>query len=378
MKLTLKWLIEKVLPLRNSIVFESNPEFGCNTLPVYEELVKRGIRDKYQIYWLVQNKERYINDNSGNRYINYEERGFSKIRRAYILCTSKALIFSNIFLKKHKKHQLVINLMHGSPLKVPVGYWEGDTCDYVITQAEIFNSKISDILGVPESKMVALGYPRTDILNHRGDTKGKLGISYNDKMIIWMPTFRKNGNSGVTYCDANKLGVPLLESEQSFTKINGALKENETVLIIKLHPAEDISHMTLKNYSNIFFVGNKELEKKNISIYQMLADSDALITDYSSVYYDYLLVDRPIGLIIDDIEIFEHKSKFAYGKYTDFVKGTYISTLDDFEQFILDLKSGRDPFLEERKEAVKKYCQYKDFKSTQRVCDFIEKKIIES
>ena len=378
MKLTLKKLICKVLPLRNSIVFESNPEFGCNTLPVYDELVKRDIRNRYQIYWLVQDKEKYKGDTSGNKYINYEEKGLAKIRRAYVLCTSKALIFSNIFLKKHKRNQLVINLMHGSPLKVPVGYWEGDTCDYVITQADVFNDKVAEILGVPTSKMVALGYPRTDILNNKGDTKEKLGISYNAKMIVWMPTFRKNESSGIVYCDINKLGVPLLESEQSFDRINNGLKENGAVLIIKLHPAEDVNQMTLKNYSNILFISNKELAENNITVYQMLADSDALITDYSSVYYDYLLVDRPIGLIIDYIEKFEKKSKFAYGKYTDFVKGTYISSLDDFEQFIISLKMGRDLYSEERKIAMNKYCQYKDFKSTQRVCDFIEKKLIES
>lgn len=377
MKLTLKKLICKVFPLRNSIVFESNPEFGCNTLPVYEELVKRGIRNRYQIYWLVQDKEKYKDDTSGNKYINYEEKGLSKIRRAYVLCTSKALIFSNIFLKKHKRNQLVINLMHGSPLKVPIGYWEGDTCDYVITQADIFNDKVAEILGVPTSKMVALGYPRTDILNNKGDTKEKLGIFYNAKMIVWMPTFRKNERSGIVYCDINKLGVPLLESEQSFDRINNSLKENGAVLIIKLHPAEDVSQMTLKNYSNILFISNKELTENNITVYQMLADSDALITDYSSVYYDYLLVDRPIGLIIDDIEEFEKKSKFAYGRYTDFVKGTYINNLDEFQQFIISLKINKDLYSEERKKAMNKYCQYKDFKSTQRVCDFIEKKLIE-
>lgn len=377
MKTILKKIICGILPLKNTIVFESNPEFGCNTLPVYAELINRGIRNKYQIYWLVRDKEKYKNDKSGNKYINYEEKGIKKIRRAYILCTSKALIFSNIFLKKHKKHQLVVNLMHGSPLKVPVDYHEGDTCDYVITQAEFFNNKVSEALDVPVSKMVPLGFPRTDILIHGGDTKRKLNLSQELKMIVWMPTFRKNGTSGTTYCDVNKLGVPLLKTEQNFDEINNILKENKSVLIIKLHPAEDLSQMTLKNYSNISFIGNSELEEKSITVYQMLADSDALITDYSSVYYDYLLVDRPIGLIIDDIEEYERTSKFAYGKYTNFVRGTYINTLDDFRQFIVDLETGRDPFSDDRKQAMKKYCQYTDFKSTQRVCDFIEEKLIE-
>ena len=54
MKEWLKKAICNVLPLKNRIVFESNPEFSCNTLPVYKEMVRRGIRDKYEIYWLVE------------------------------------------------------------------------------------------------------------------------------------------------------------------------------------------------------------------------------------------------------------------------------------------------------------------------------------
>lgn len=377
MKSRLKKLIGKVLPLRNSIVFESNPEFGCNTLPVYNELVKRGIRKKYQIYWLVKNKAIYKGEKHGIKYINYEEKGFAKVRRAYILCTSKLLIFSNVFLKKHKKSQLVINLMHGSPLKIPIGYWEGDNCDFVITQAKFFNSKISEILGVPESKMIALGYPRTDVLKNRGDTKTKLNIPCCNKVIVWMPTFRKNASSGIEYCDVSKLGVPLLQSKQDFSNLNRTLQENKVVLLIKLHPAEDVKGMILKNYSNICFVNDNKLKEKNIFVYQVLADSDALITDYSSVYYDYLLVDRPIGLVINDIEEFEKKGKFAYGRYTDFVKGTYIYTLFDLERFIIDLNMGRDISRDKRHQAFKKYCQYTDFCSTKRVCDFIEKNINE-
>lgn len=72
------------------------------------------------------------------------------------------------------------------------------------------------------------------------------------------------------------------------------------------------------------------------------------------------------------------RNRYQYGRYTDFVKETYISTLDSFEQFIINLKMDRDPFSAERKIAMNRYCQYTDFKSTQRVCDFIEKKLIES
>lgn len=89
------------------------------------------------------------------------------------------------------------------------------------------------------------------------------------------------------------------------------------------------------------------------------------------------LSSSPIGLVIDDIQSFEEKSRFAYGRYTDFVKGTYIYNLEDFEKFISDLKCGLDPSYKDRQCAIKMFCQYLDFDSTKRVCDFIERKLIE-
>lgn len=68
--------------------------------------------------------------------------------------SAKALIFTNRFLTKYKKEQLVINLMHGSPLRKVEGYVENDTCDYVITELNILlvRNRMSDQLeiGVPE------------------------------------------------------------------------------------------------------------------------------------------------------------------------------------------------------------------------------------
>ena len=52
------------LPIKNTIVFESNPEFSCNTYPVYRYLIdKKHIDDKYKIVWLVADPEKYKNSN---------------------------------------------------------------------------------------------------------------------------------------------------------------------------------------------------------------------------------------------------------------------------------------------------------------------------
>lgn len=371
MKDWIKKAIFSVLPLRNRIVFESNPEFSCNTLPVYEEMVKRGIRDKYEIYWLVEDKNKYKDDESGNKYLNYIETGHSNLKKKYILATSKALIFTNRFQVKHNRHQFVINLMHGSPVKKTPGYCENDTCDYVITESPYFNEAISQGLNVPVNKMVPLGFPRTDILERKHFSRSKLQIPKDRKIIVWMPTFRKNKSSGVTYGASKSLGVPLLETAQDFEAIDKYLVDNNVELIIKLHPAEDISGMELYSNSNIMFISDKDLEEVGLTAYKLLADSDALLTDYSSVYYDYLLVDKPIGLVTDNLDEFTEKIGFYYGDYKSFIKGTYIETIDELMSFVRDIGNGIDRDKQGRKWAISRYCQYTDFRSTERVVDFI-------
>lgn len=377
MKKKIKEMILKILPLKNRIVFESNPEFSCNALPVYEEMVRRGIRDKYEIYWLVEDKNKYKDDTSGNKYLNYVETGIGKIWNKYILATSKALIFTNRFLIKHKEEQLVINLTHGSPLKRTPGYYENDTCDYVITQSSCFNAAISEGLNVPLRKTIPLGFPRTDVLGRKHDSKTKLGIQEQTKVIVWMPTFRRNKNSGFSYGHINALGVPLFETTEEFETVNRELEDNNVMLIIKLHPAEDRSGIELHSYSNIVFLSDKELEAKGLTSYKLLADSDALLTDYSSVYYDYLLVDKPIALVTDNLDEFTEKIGFYYGDFKSFIKGTYIQTINEFRIFIKDIGNGTDREKESRKWAIERYCEYRDFNSTQRVVDFIIKQLNE-
>ena len=69
--------------------------------------------------------------------------------------------------------------------------------------------------------------------------------------------------------------------------------------------------------SNLVFINDAFLSDNGIINYELLGVADALLTDYSSVYYDYLLLDRPIGLCWDDYE--EYKANgFKVNKLGDY------------------------------------------------------------
>lgn len=365
-------------PLCRRIVFESNPEMSGNVGAVYNELLKRGINKKYKLVWRVENKEKYKDFNASNvSFIDYEPKSIGeKIRWIFYRWTSKALIFENRFSEKKWKNQLAINLMHGMPIKANRDYVEHDTCDYIVSSGEGLNGILAREMDIPLKRFVTLGYPRTDVLGEKWGSLKKLGIDGFKKVIVWMPTFRKHAtwethqHEGTQYPS----GVPLLTESESFVKLNEHLRENGCLLVIKLHPAQDTSDLSEKPESNIMFLSDKTMQEKGTAVYELLAESDALLTDYSSVYYDYLLTDKPIGLVIDDIEEYAANRGLAF-EYKDYIKGDYICTLEALMDFTDCVRDNRDPAEAERLWAKGKWCDYTDFKSTQRVADFILEKL---
>lgn len=365
-------------PLCRRIVFESNPEMSSNVGTVYNELLKRGLNKKYKFVWRVEDREKYRNFNASNvSFVDYEPKSIGeKIRWFFYRWTSKVLIFENRFCEKKWKNQLAINLMHGMPIKANRDYVEHDYCDYIVSSGEKLNGILAREMDIPLKRFVTLGYPRTDVLGEKTGSLNKLGIEGFKKIIVWMPTYRKHATWNTHFHDGGQFpsGVPLLTESESFVKLNERLRENGCLLVIKLHPAQDTSTLNEHPESNIMFLSDKTMQEKGTAVYELLAESDALLTDYSSVYYDYLLTDKPIGLVIDDIEEYAANRGLAL-EYKDYIKGDYIYTLEELMDFSDCVRDNRDPAESERLWAKGNWCDYTDFKSTQRVVDFILEKI---
>ncbi|MCR5761477.1 MAG: CDP-glycerol glycerophosphotransferase family protein [Sphaerochaetaceae bacterium] len=373
-KESVKNITKKIsVPLRKVILLESNPELTGNTFAVYQEMIKRGINKKYKIIWRVSDQNKYKDYPEKNVFFcDYEPKGFlKKLRWSLCKLTSKALIFENRFFYKTWRNQFTFNLTHGMPLKDSKDYEAGDTCDYLLSSGSALDDINSEDSGVPRERIISLGYPRADVLGHRSGANRILNIDGYKKVIVWMPTFR-NHELGV-HSDGKQYpsGVPFVESDENYKKICDALKKSETCLLVKLHPVQN-SEKLLENKDcpNLIFMKDSDLIKTGVGVYELLADSDALLTDYSSVYYDYLLTGHQIGLVIEDIEEYRANRGFAVD-YESTIKGTYIRTIDELIKFIEDVATDNDVSFKEREWARLKWCDYRDFKSTERVTDFI-------
>ena len=107
----------------------------------------------------------------------------------------------------------------------------------------------------------------------------------------------------------------ILYSPEDVLDLNGFLAEKRVLLVFKPHPAQDLSVMKDLNCSNIRFIYNDYMLGRGIQTNELLAQTDALITDYSGIYYDYLLTDKPIGVTLDDYE--DYKQQKDIDDYRD-------------------------------------------------------------
>ncbi len=97
-------------------------------------------------------------------------------------------------------------------------------------------------------------------------------------------------------------------------KLNTELKKRHQYLIVKLHPYEMRLFANFKSsYSNISFMNNDYLFDHNYDLYELLGDTDFLMTDFSSIYFDYLHLNKPIVFVTNFLEQYEKNARITNG-----------------------------------------------------------------
>ncbi len=371
-----------VLPTKKRIIFESNPELTCNTYPVYKYLLEKGINSKYEFVWLTNDASKYNKaDYKNTKFINHTKTAksfFEKLRTIYYISTAKALVYSNKLLGMHGKKKVSLWLQHGMPLKASNGtYCIKNDCTAALCVSEFFADNFSSDARVEKDKMIFMGFPRNDLLLTENNSLEKFGFENYDKVIFWLPTYRQRATAAKNKAAQNfemercGTGIPAIETAEEMKKVNDFLRENNCLVILKPHPVQDLSAMKESSLSNFFIISDNDLKEKGIQLYELLGRCDAMITDYSSVYYDYLLTDKPMGLTIGDIDEYIAKRGFVYKNPLDILKGEYICNTDELITFLGNVKSGNDIAKEERTKVKNMIHTIQNASSAQMVGDYI-------
>jgi len=370
-----------LLPIKNHIIFESHPDLSGNTFPLFKYMLENNLNEKYKLIWLVNDKNKYNNSFGTNVYFENiaPKKLTGRIKVFYLKATARCIISENRFIPKINKKQFSMYLTHGTVIKDIGAIYAnsiGPKCDYLLYQSQFVKELTANLYQASLDKLVCLGFPRNDNLFVKSTCVKDIFKEKNfNKVIVWMPTFRQHYNkiridSTITF----PLGIPILKSVEQLRELNTFLEERNTLLVLKPHPAQDLSVVKAESLSNFVLLYDEDLSKHNIQLYEFIGNADSLLTDYSSIYFDYLLLDRPIGITIDDIEEYGNTLGFIYENIFDILKGEYISNYDELLHYVDNVAKDHDIHREERNKIKDLMNHHQDNCSTKRVYEFIMEK----
>lgn len=356
--------------LKPIILLESNPDYCDNSRGVSDRLIELGYNEKNKIVWFVQDKDVFKDINIKNvEFVSYSDT--KKIR--YYSYFAKYIVDCNRFIFKRNRSQLRIHLTHGTPIKFAGGYCaQCGKLDYVTQISDYFTEITKELFKVTDKQVISVGFPRNDILLKKNNC-----IYYPEikrkKTICWFPTYR-NHKGHSTGKNIFPYGIPSVNNEKELKELNNALKKEDVLLVIKLHPAEDTSILRKLDLDHIKLIEDGIFDRDHTTLYHYFRNVDALITDYSSVYYDFMLTKRPIGLAISDIKEYVKTTRIIFDKFEDGVAGEYIYTFKDLLTFVHNVATDNDISYERRMEKMKIYHKYFDDASADRIIAIMEKK----
>ncbi len=353
------------------IILYSNMGFRDNVRAVFDYLIQNGYNKRYKIIVSLNDHKKYSETPEKNvEYVSPVKGLFKFFRCKYCYyCFGKYPI-------KPPKNQFVFNLFHGMPLKRIGNMVPGcEKIDYnyfslVLCTSEYFRDIIKRSFNASDEQIAICGQPRTDEMlaeiapEDEMNAKAEL-IDYDSrfsKMILWLPTYR----------DGRGSELDILET-RSLNKLDKMLSDNGYVMLVKLHPLSTTDpYMASSTLKCIRVIDNDTLEKSRIGFYSLLAMSHALITDYSSVFFDYVLLDRPIGFVIDDIKEYSRDRGFVFDDPLSNMPGELIRSSEDFLGFVKDVIDGRDKLMNYRRMLCSRFNAFNDADNCKRVVSVID------
>ena len=365
------FFVFSLLPVNEKkIVFITlhSDNFSGNNKCIYDELKRRKLDLTYKLYGM---------DDIKLSNSNIIEKLIMSIGIDYNICTAKYVIindFYSLFTKvKVRKQTMLIQVWHaGGAFKKfgkmslrnmnnlefmkRVNSAHGQYDKLIVSSKEVIDI-YSDSLGIDSKRIYPIGIPRADIFfneDRMNDIRQILYEKYEElqgkKIILYAPTFRDDNR----YRSSIALNLNYMLEQL----------EEEYLIILKMHPFERSKVKIESNMSHkIFDLSNEEIN-------DLLIIADILITDYSSLIFEYAILQKPMIFFAYDLEKYENELRGFYYPYTDFVPGPIAYST---EEIVKCIRKDEWNFGQIREFAMR-FNEYFDGKATER---FIEDVLFE-
>ncbi|AOF49028.1 teichoic acid biosynthesis protein F [Tetragenococcus halophilus] len=377
-----KHIFSKFPIKKRTILYESflGRNYSDSPKAIFNHLLQQE-PNKWRHVWVLNDKE-LIKDNPEFQHSNVKVITRFSWQYFYYVTIAKYFILNMRqpnYLEK-KQDQVILSTWHGTPLKhlvfdmnnvtsankqyKKIFYEQSRKWDYLIADNKYSEDIFVSAFMYPRENILTYGYPRNDILiNHtiedQQEIKQRLGIPLDKKVILYAPTWRDDEFHSVgNYKFTLRLNLERLREELG----------NEYVIILRMHYfISDV--LDLSDYEGFAFDYSKYNDINHLYII-----SDLLITDYSSVFFDYANLKRPILFYTYDLAKYKDELRGFYIDVQKDLPGPLLYTSEEVIDRIKNIKSVMYEYEEKYKLFYDQYCALDDGNASKRVVE----KVIDS
>jgi len=369
------------------IVIGSHTPFNDNSK--YFFLLSKGYLSAYEIIWITKSRAVEIEINKLGLSV-YRK---NTLKGLYHTLTAKIYIYSfhlndiNFWTSGGSRK---FNLWHGIPLKdIAFAIKSGPSAklyneksilsriirphvfvrpDFMLTTSTTLSQYFAKAFRIKTEQCLEYGMPRCDILSWTKNQVKEFISTYESDQMIKLITHLANYDKVFIYMPTWREKIDFLnDAGFNFTKLNELMKNENKLFIVKLHPFSKLKNIKLNEidaFSNLMVLDT------NMDIYPILPFTDCLISDYSSIYYDYLLCEnKEIYLYPYDYDNYVLESRDLAFNYEKSMPGLRI---ENFEHLLNVLKYKKSSFSKEQLQMRDASFQEERGKSVKQLCQFIE------
>lgn len=356
----------RIIPKNQNLIFLYTANRGvqfCN-LTMRNYLLSHNYDKKYKIFCGIE-RMKYAENLPRVIFVSGVRSILVFLRSSYVFYTVGQLPI------KPSKRQCVIHMRHGNAdykrMAKSMRINNGDEFffTYMIAPSEMYVKSTAEAYGCSESNIVVAGDPMCDDMLNA--PRNKYDFSRFSKLLVWFPTYRQSDYLG--YDDSHLDSLIPLFKEEDYTLLNDILAKHNIYLIVKLHPVQSAPVGTQRHFSHLSVFSHDEFNETNYETYTLMAQSDGMIGDYSSMSLQYLLMDHPMAFVVPDLEDYGRTRGFVFEHPEDYMGGHIIKTKEEFNKFIDDFANGRDIYKEKRHWVCDQVYKYHDANSTQRIIE---------
>lgn len=352
-------LLSNVIPTKKKLIVVDKVNYSGSNLYFLDERYYESQLNSFNIIRLDKVE--------GNKF-------FLFLIKVYFYRRSSILLTTHGFLTLPKKNQIFINLWHGFPIKAMermqnfIKNTQGKRCPenvIYISSSVLFETFLSSMVFTAKNNFKLLGNPRNDLLFRPQSIPQKIEASFekSKKNILLALSWNKKSLQ-------SELLKSLLENVLVFDDF---LLENNLKFFIKPHPNEANYYKRMAQASevkSIIFLDDATFKTFSVDFYSVLNRFDLLVTDHSSISFDFMLLNRPIIYDYSSVDNCRLTEGLLIHDYKFWMPGPMVESLDELMHEILS-QIQNDDYYDLRSSTLDQVHFYKDENSTQRLIETI-------